>query len=95
MRVAAAGHTGVGEGVTYAGRGMQAGFWEGRHFHIRLWGVWVRRGRLSIELRGAGGHPTGAGFRFRDVATAGPGDGIGEREGADPAVQGSHLTAGA
>lgn len=52
-------------------------------------------GRLPIELGGAGGHPIWAGFRFRDVATAGPGDGIGEGEGADPAVQGSHLTAGA
>lgn len=55
----------------------------------------MRGGRLPIGLGEAGGHPTGAGFRFRDVATAGPGDGIGEREGADPAVQGSHLTAGA
>lgn len=55
----------------------------------------MRGGRLPIQLRGAGGHPIGAGFRFRDVATAGPGDGIGEWEGADPAVQGSHLTAGA
>lgn len=52
-------------------------------------------GRLPIKLGGAGGHPIWAGFRFRDVATAGPGDGIGEGEGADPAVQGSHLTAGA
>lgn len=53
----------------------------------------MRRGRLPIELRGATGHPLGAGFRFRDVATAGPGDRIGEREGADATVQGSHLTA--
>lgn len=55
----------------------------------------MRRGRLRVEIGGAGGHPIGAGFGFRDVATAGSGDGIGEREGADPAVQGSHLTAGA
>lgn len=53
----------------------------------------MRRGRLPIELRGAAGHPLGAGFRFWDVATAGPGDRIGEREGADATVQGSHLTA--
>lgn len=48
-----------------------------------------------MEFRGAGGHPIRAGFRFGDVATAGTGDGIREREGADPTVQGSHLTAGA
>ena len=48
-----------------------------------------------MELRGARGHPIGAGFRFGDVATAGPGDRIGEGEGADATVQGSHLTTGA
>lgn len=48
-----------------------------------------------MELGGAGGHPSGAGFGFREVATAGPGDRVGEREGADATVQGSHLTAGA
>lgn len=48
----------------------------------------MRRGRISR-------HPGRAGLRLRDVATAGPGDRIGEGEGADPAVQGSHLTAGA
>lgn len=55
----------------------------------------MRRGRRPIELGAAGGHPIWAGLRFGDVATAGPGDGIREGEGANPAVQGSHLTAGA
>lgn len=75
---------------------MRAGVWEGRHFHIGRRGVWVRGGGgCRVELRGAGGHPIRAGLGFRDVATAGPADRVGEGEGADPAVQGSHLTAGA
>ena len=93
--VVAAGHAGVGQGVTYASRGMQASLWEGRHLYSRLWGVWGGAGRLLAQLRGAGRHPVGPGFRLKDVASGGPRDGIGERKSADAAVQGSHLTAGA
>lgn len=61
---------------------MQAGFRKGRPFDITLGGVGVRR-RI------------GTGLGLGDVSTAGARDCVGEGEGADAAVQGPHLTAGA
>lgn len=44
-------------------------------------------------LRETAGHRLGAGFRFGNAASADAGDRVGEGEGADAAVQSSHLTA--
>lgn len=60
---------------------MRLRFGEGRHFD---------RG-----LRGVRGHSVWAGLGPGDVAAGGPGDRVGEGEGADAAVQGAHLAAGA
>lgn len=89
-RKAAAGHTVVRLGVSHAVGGMRDVFVGWRHFHIRWQGAQERVGELLSE---AADHRLWARFRFGNAASTDTGDRVREGEGADAAVQRSHLTA--